>query len=200
MNRDGGELVCYTLDIAMKNVLLLHDLGGYTGIQWEQWLHDELLKHGFIVTMPSLTNAEYPDRKVWLEELEQTMLTIDTEHLIIVGHSIGVALALDYIEQSLLPVEALVSVAGFTSDYGELRYSYFLRQKNVDFSKVKSKLKRAVVVYGDDDRYVPLLALQQLAADLGVPPIIIHGGGHLNTENGYTTFPKVLSIVEQLAV
>ncbi len=184
----------------MKSVLILHDLGGYTGIQWEQWLHDELLKRGFIVTMPSLSNAEYPDRNVWLEEVEQTMLTIDTENLIIVGHSIGVEVGLDYIEQSVIPIQALISVSGFTSDFGEQRYSHFLQQKAVDFSKVKTKLKQAVVLYGDDDRYVPLAAFQQLAADLGVAPLVIHGGGHLNTENGYTTFPKVLSLVEQLAI
>lgn len=183
----------------MKNVLILHDLGGIKKTKWEKWLHDELLKRGYIVTMPNFTNADFPDRKAWMYELEQIMLMINSDQLIIIGHSIGVALALDYIEQSVMPVKALISVAGFTVDNGNQRYTYFLRQKDIDFKKVIANTQHVLVVYGENDPYVSSDSLQDLAQDLQVNPIIIRGGGHLDTDKGYATFPLILEAVEKIA-
>jgi predicted alpha/beta hydrolase family esterase len=55
-----------------------------------------------------------------------------------------------------------------------------------------------VVIYGDNDPYVSRDALADLAQQLGVTPVIIPGGGHLNSDSGYSQFPQLLEIVQAI--
>ncbi len=183
----------------MKPILILHGIGGHAGIHWQQWLHDELQKQGFTVIMPDLSNSGHPNRKEWLAEIAQSVQSVNTKDLVIVGHSLGVTSALDFIEQSSTSVKALVSVSGFAIDYGLGLNSYFLQEKTIDFSKVRPMLEKAVVFYADDDPYVTQEALEQLADVLNVQATVIQSGGHLNTERGYTKFPELLKKVIEAA-
>ena len=180
-------------------VLILHGIGGHAGIHWEQWLHDELTKRGFSVHMPDLPDSDHPDRAIWLRTVEEVAHDIDPSELIIVGHSLGVTTALDFIEKATKPVKALVSVSGFASDYGAELNSYFLRTRTIDLAKARQNVGQVVVVYGDDDPYVAPAALAEVAEAMGVQPIVVAGGGHLNTERGYTTFPALLEQVLRVA-
>ncbi len=175
-------------------ILILHGIKGKAGDHWEQWLHDELQKKGHTVIMPTLPNAYHPDRNEWL----QTIKPIHPNGLVIIGHSLGVATALDFIEQSPVKIKALISVAGVGFDYGSELNSYFMKEKQIDFAQVKEHLEKSSVIYGDNDPYVPQKTLHDLADALGVTPEIIPDGGHLNTDAGYTTFAHLLEIIENL--
>lgn len=193
-NQDCSRLQCLVMVIRM-NVVILHGIGGYAGIHWEQWLHDELKKKSYKIIMPDLPRAEQPSRKEWLKEVKRITENIDSTELVIVAHSLGVTTALDFIEQSSTPLRGLVSVAGFATDYGVELNSYFLKEKSIDLAKVRANLTSAVVFYGDNDPYVSHDALKHLAEELGVDPYVVNSGGHLNTEAGYTEFPAVLEAV-----
>ena len=56
----------------------------------------------------------------------------------------------------------------------------------------------SAVLFGDDDPYVPQEVLYSLAKQLGVQPEIIKNGGHLNTDSGYETFPRLVEIVRRI--
>jgi predicted alpha/beta hydrolase family esterase len=180
----------------MKTVLILHGIGGHAGIHWQQWLHDELEKQGYKVLMPELPNPGHPDRKTWLNVCTEELSDINLGELTIVGHSLSVTTALDFIEQSSGKIGALMSVAGFAEDYGAELNSYFLSEKTINFETVKNKLKWAEVVYGDNDPYVTQSALKQVADGLNAQPTIIPDGGHLNTETGFTKFPLLVDILK----
>jgi predicted alpha/beta hydrolase family esterase len=175
--------------------LILHGIGGRARIHWEGWLADELTKIGHHVIMPTLPDAEQPDRKTWLRSVSQLVKDVAPADLIIVGHSLGVVTALDFIEQT--PIKALVSVSGFASDYGAQINDYFLKERTINFGKIKQNLGKAFVIYGDDDPYVPQATLKSLADDLKIMPEIIPNGGHLNTDAGFTAFPKLLLIIQK---
>lgn len=179
-------------------VLIIHGIGGYAGIHWQKWLHDELIKKGYEVLMPEMPTPDHPNRKEWLETIKQLVLKIDLSELIIVGHSLGVVSALDFVEQSKKPIKALVSVSGFSNDYKAELNSYFLRERKIDFEKVNKNLKKSFVLYGDNDPYVPQKELRRLANNLNVGPIVFTGGGHLNTNSGFTKFSELLEIVENI--
>ncbi len=176
-------------------ILMVHGIEGHAGIHWQQWLHDELVKTGHKVIMPSLPNSDHPDRKIWLKTVKENIKDIDSFNLVIVAHSLGVTTVLDLIEYT--SVKALVSASGFAYNYGAELNSYFLKEKDVDFKKVNKNLKQAFVIYGDNDPYVPQKVLKSLADNLKVKPEIIKNGGHLNTSSGYKAFPRLLEIIQK---
>lgn len=182
----------------MKTVLIIHGIGGHAGIHWQQWLHNSLDKQGYKVLMPDLPNPDHPDRKTWILEIQKTLEGVDLKELIIVGHSLGATTALDFIEQAENPIYGLLSVSGFAEDYGADLNHYFLSEKSIDFKKVKDKLQWSAVIYGDNDPYVSQSALKYVADQLGVLPVIVSHGGHLNTEAGFTEFPKLVEILERV--
>jgi predicted alpha/beta hydrolase family esterase len=180
------------------NVLILHGIGGRAGIHWQQWLHDTLAAEGHTVIMPDLSDSDHPARKQWLSEAKEGLGSIDPASLVIVGHSLGVTTALDLIEQLPAPIKGPVTVSGFAVDYGASFNGYFLREKTVNFDRVNKNTPRSFVFFGDDDPYVTQAALQDLADELKVKPAIIAGGGHLNTEAGFTEFPPILEAARSL--
>jgi predicted alpha/beta hydrolase family esterase len=178
-------------------VLILHGIGGHAGIHWQQWLHDELSSLDVEVLMPELPDSNHPDRQEWLKVIKEATENEDLSRLIIVGHSLGATAALDFIESLDQPIEGLISVSGFSVDYGAELNSYYLKEKSINFEQLNSNLKWASVIYGDNDPYVTQDALMQLAQDLKVEAIVIPNGGHLNTEAGFTTFPELIKIVKE---
>ncbi|HZL07770.1 MAG TPA: alpha/beta fold hydrolase [Candidatus Dormibacteraeota bacterium] len=179
----------------MKTVLIIHGFGGHAGIHWQQWLSNQLEAQGHKVLMPDMPEPDHPDRKVWLEATRQTLAGVNLGQLTIVGHSLGVVTALDFIEQADSQVNRLLSVAGFAKDYGSEEIGYFLSERIIDFESVKDKLRWAAVIYGDNDPRVPQAALKYLADSLGVQPVIVPNGGHLNSEAGFTEFPRLVELL-----
>lgn len=179
-------------------VLILHAIGSHAGAHWEQWLHDQLTSQGHAVLMPNLPDAEHPSRATWLSTAQHVVAGIPTDELVLVGHSLGVVTALDFIKHSPTDVRGLVSVSGFGKDYGAELNSYFMREREIDFRTVRQKVGKSFVFYGDNDPYVPQEILADLAAKLDVAPTVMHNGGHLNTDAGYTTFPELLTAFQAL--
>ncbi len=176
-------------------ILILHAIGGHAGDHWEQWLNDELTKLGHKVIMPQLPNSKHPDRQTWDRAVAAAADGVDPSELVIVGHSLGVPTALDYIERLHQPIRGFVSVAGWAYDIGTELNSYYMRERTIDFDKVRPNILHAVVFYSDDDPYLTQQCLKDLATELRVDPIVIPKGGHLNTDAGYTTFPELLDKV-----
>ena len=180
-------------------ILILHGIEGCAGKHWQQWLHDKLIAKSHMVIMPSLSKADRPNRLIWLKEIKKAVGNSELTDLVIVGHSLGVPASLDFIEQADKQIKALISVSGFSEDYGAEMNSYFMKKGTIDFKKVNEKLSKAFVVFGDDDPYVPQSQLKLLAKKLAVRPKIIKDGGHLNTDSGYVTFPWLFRIIESLS-
>lgn len=179
-------------------VLILHGINGHAGIHWQQWLQKDLAKRGYSVIMPDLPDPDKPDRKKWLKTIRKSVKNIDHKDLVIVGHSLGVVSALDYLEKTKEPIRALLSISGFSQNYGSGLNSSFLKEKDINFKKVKTKVGESFVIYGDNDPFVPQDKLEDLAKNLDVEPFIIAKAGHLNSDSGYTEFPMLVRIIENL--
>lgn len=176
------------------NVLILHGIMGRSGENWGQWLHDKLISNSYSVLMPTLSNADHPSRKKWLAEISNFMMELGQD-TVIVAHSLAVTSSLDFLEETGHTVKGFVSISGFADDYGLELNSYFLREKTIKFDQVNENVGEAIVFYGDNDPYVPQDSLRLLADNLKVVPVVIPGGGHLNTAAGFTKFPKLLEAI-----
>lgn len=179
-------------------ILILHGIEGHAGNHWQKWLHDKLVKEGHTVVMPELPKSERPDRTEWFQSVRNLIKDIRKDELVIIAHSLGVTTALDVIESLDEPIKSLISVSGFHVDTGAELNSYFLREKDIDTETVKKKVDHIFVIHSDNDPYVTQAVLSALAKDLGVEAEIIPAGGHLNTDSGYTTFPRLLEILHSI--
>lgn len=177
----------------MKTFFIIHGIQGHAGKHWQAWLKKELEKSGHKVIMQSFPNPNRPDRSEWLEFLKTNIEDINIKNLVFITHSLGAVTAMDFIEQSPDLIHGLVSVSGFARDYGIELNSYFLKEREIDMLLIRKNTKHFSIIYGNDDPYVPQVELEYLADKLGVKSIIIKGGGHLNTESGYTKFPRLLT-------
>ncbi len=180
--------------------LIIHGIGGHAGIHWQQWLKTQLESRGQSVFMPEMPDADRPDREVWLTSAKDAARQIPYNELCIVAHSLGVATALDYIEQLDEPIAGLFSVSGFASDYGAELNSYFMKSKHIDFSTIRRNIQVAAVFYGSDDPFVTRQALDEIARELHVEARVIDKGGHLNTTTGFTEFPMLLETIDELVI
>lgn len=181
----------------MRTVLIIHGIQGHAGVHWQKWLHDELVNSGYKVLMPTLPRAMRPDRSEWLETTRKMVSEVNFSELSIVGHSLGVVTGLDLVEAENKEISRLVTVSGFGKGYGAELNDYFLKERNIDFLKLRSLVKNVVVLYGSDDPFVPQDTLKDLAVKFEVEPIVVESGGHLNTDSGFTKFPLLLELLEK---
>ena len=146
--------------------------------------------------LPDLPNTKKPDRSQWLEKVQELTKDVDFSKLTIIAHSLGVATALDLVEQEEKKLNMLISVSGFYKDYGAELNSYFMRERDIDIEKVGNLIDEKVVIYGSNDPYVPTETLEEFADAFGVEPVIIKNGGHVNTASGYDKLPLLFVYIK----
>ena len=171
-------------------VVIIHGTKASPESNWFQWLKQQI---GDAV-VPRFPTPQGENLENWLKVLDE--YDID-ENTVLVGHSIGPAFILQKLQRMNKPVKGIVLVSGFVGeigipDYDELNKTFF---ENLDWEKAKANAGKITVIYGANDPYVPLNMLESVAKNLGVEPIVIQDGKHLNSEAGYTEFPEVLKIL-----
>jgi uncharacterized protein len=176
-------------------VLILHGIHSNAGDNWMRWLKNNL-ESSIKVLMPQLPDPQQPKRQAWLDRVIEELQNENLTKTIIVGHSLGVVSALDFIQLQSEKVRALVSASGFHADYGHPLNSDFISERAINMLKVKNNLEEAHVFYGSDDPYVPQGVLLSLAEALEVTPVVIENGGHLNKSAGFSEFPLLLDSVK----
>ena len=128
----------------MKTALIIHGVEGHSGVHWQQWLHDELIRIGYKVMMPTFPHPDHPDRFERLQTARKLVGKTDVSKLTIVGHSLGVATALDLIETVGKKIDTLISVSGFAVDYGADLNGYFMRERNINLKKVRELVRKKI--------------------------------------------------------
>jgi predicted alpha/beta hydrolase family esterase len=188
----------------MKRVIIVHCWSGTPTYCWYQYVKNELEPEGFAAEIPAMPETDEPKLKLWLPKLIETIGQPD-EELYLVGHSIGCATILRYLEQ--LPdgqkVGGVVLVAGFTSDLGMPELTNFY-DKPMDWSSIREKSVRGFVnIHSDNDQYVPLENSKDMQKHLGGEAIVLHGkyhfSGPVDDEPACTELPEVVTAVEKLA-
>jgi len=117
------------------------------------------------------------------------------EETILVGHSLGPAFICCILEQLETPVAKVVMASGFlgllgNEDFDSINQTISARE--FDWEKIKSNARKFVLFHGTDDPYVPTEAAVEFGKKLGVEPVLIENGGHLNESAGFTEFPQLL--------
>jgi len=176
-------------------VVIVHGSYGSPKGNWFPWLKREIERQGKDAIVPKFPTPDNQNLESWKNVFrsESGALTSET---IIVGHSVGAAFVLNLLEESPTPIRAAFLVAGFLGELGLPDYDHVNRTfvcKKLNWNEIKKNAKSIFIFHGDDDPYVPLSKGQAIAESLSAPLEVVAGGGHLNAESGYTTFPLLLN-------
>lgn len=188
----------------MKRAVIVHCWGGTPDYCWYPWLKGQLEARGFRVVVPAMPKTEAPELQLWLPKLVETVGVPDEETYLI-GHSIGCATIMRYLEQ--LPegqkVGGVVLVAGFTNNLGMDQLTNFYPTP-LDLAHIRSKAAKGFAnIHSDNDQYVPVIESKKLHDGLGGEAIVLHERGHfsgpVDDEASCTELPEIIEAIKKLA-
>ena len=175
-------------------VIVLHGAHGGPDTNWFPWLQAELNAAGIEVLRPRFPTPRGQSLAAWLHAHDLAVAPLPPAPTILVGHSLGAALALRLVERAAAPVAGLFLAACFIGAlglpaYDSINQSFFAG--SFDWPGIRARKGRANCWAGDNDPYVPLSRSQQVADCLKTPLEVVPGGGHLSSETGFNAFPQL---------
>ncbi len=181
----------------MKKALIFHGTHGSPQGNWFPWLQDELMMQGWQVAVPKLPTPKGQSLSGWVEALEEQVPGYQDADVIF-GHSCGGAFALRLLEQSKITPEKTILISTVIDEISNKEFDK-LNKSFIDtpfqWDKIKTSCDDIVVFHGDNDPYVSLSQAETISKNLDAPLNIIKGGGHLNANSGFDTFPEMLDIL-----
>ena len=183
-------------------VVVLHGAHGGPDTNWFPWLHTSLEAERIEVLRPRFPTPKGQSLSRWFEVYDQTVGSQPGVPSVLVGHSLGAAFALRLVERAVQPVAGLLLAAGFVGalglpDYDPINKSFF--DAPLDWPGIRERKGSLCRCWaGDDDPYVPLPRSQEIATHLDAPLEVVPGGGHLNGETGFTSFPQMRDAIVSL--
>jgi predicted alpha/beta hydrolase family esterase len=176
-------------------VVVVHGTKGSPDGNWFPWLADELAARGVETVVPQFPTPEGQTLDGWLAAFDDLPVAAD-ESTVFVAHSVGPAFVCALLERPGAAARACYFVAGFTGLLGHDEFDPLnesITDRDVDFAAVRDACPRFRCYHGTDDPYVSTNRAAAFAANLGVEPTWVTGGGHLNEPSGYTAFPRLLA-------
>ncbi|MDA9129260.1 alpha/beta hydrolase [Candidatus Gracilibacteria bacterium] len=183
----------------MKTALIIHGTGGIPEGNWFPWMKRELEELGYKVFIPKFPTPEGQSLESWTKAFEKYKKYID-EDTIFVAHSVGPAFVLSILENINTEIRACYFASGFLGlidiqSFDELNKT--ITDRDFDWEKIKKNCQNFYMCHGSDDPYVTLKSAEEMSKKLGTEIDMIDGGGHLNTDSGFTEFPKLLEEVKK---
>lgn len=188
----------------MKRAIIVHCWEGYSEYCWYPWVKKELETKGFQVEVPAFPETENPKMDRWVSKLQEVIGEPD-ERLYLIGHSLGCATIMRYLEalDENQRVGGVVFVAGFTENVGYAEIQNFF-ETPIDLEKIKTKTKNGFfAIHSDDDPYVDLkyadIFKEKLEAEIIIKHNAKHFSGAIEGEESCIELPEVIKAVEKLA-
>lgn len=184
-------------------MIIVHRWSGGPKDDWRPWLTAELQQLGYEVIVPTMPDADAPVIGTWVRHLAPVVGTPDAQTFF-VGHSIGCQAILRYLQTIETPVGGAVFVAGWfhLENLEDAETEAIARPwltMPLDAAKIKAVLPRSTLIISDNDPYGAFAENKQKFSDLGARVVVIPGGGHFTSEDGYTQAPVIVSELQKLA-
>lgn len=188
----------------MKRVVIVHCWEGYPEYCWYPYVKKELESRGFSVQIPAMPDTAEPKLEAWLPALRTAAGQAD-EELYLIGHSLGCATIMRYLESLSggVQVGGVVFVAGFNNNVGYEEVQSFF-ETPIDLGKVRASVKNGIVaIHSDDDPHVDLaysvVFRDKLGAEVIIKPGAKHFSGAIEGEASCTELPEVVESIEKIS-
>lgn len=184
-----------------SNVIIFHGAYGYPGENWFGWMRDELEKLAIPCVVPQMPTPNGQSLNSWLEVFNQKYLEHVNEDTILIGHSLGAAFLMRWLERSNIKMSATILVGVFIGKVGiekfdSINETFFADP--FDWETIKKNSGKIFCYHGSNDPYVSRSHFDYIANNLNAHKILISEGGHLNSAAGYTSFPQLLIHLKRL--
>ena len=175
------------------NYIIIHGSFGSKDGNWFPWLKDKLSNYDVVVPQfpIGVGNQNFDS---WSKVLDD--LKVD-EETIIVAHSIAPIFVCKYLITKKIKVKKLIFVCGFNNylgidpDFDAVNESMFID----NLSDIKNYCSDIICFYSDNDPYVKFEVEKDFADTVSTKQYIVHNGGHINSETGYTKFEEILKVI-----
>lgn len=120
------------------------------------------------------------------------------EKLCFVGHSLGCVFILHAVNKYNLKLDSAIFTSPFLTKLNKdwqidlVNKSFY--KKDFDFEKLKQLIPFSFAIYSDNDPYVEQKFFREFGMKMGSKSVVIEGGGHLNSEAGFSSFPLVFKL------
>ena len=184
----------------MTNIFIIHGAYGNPEENWFPWLKSELEKLDCRVFVPKFPTPDNQSLENWNKVFYDYKQYLN-ENSIVVGHSLGPAFLLNFIEELDKPIKAAFFVSWFLDllgnpDFDNINKSFI--ERSFDWQKIKQNCQKFFVFHSDNDPYVPLEQAEKLAKNLCVDVILVKNAGHFNEKAGYFKFDLILGKIKPL--
>ena len=180
----------------MSNFIILHGSFGSKDGNWFPWLRNIIKNKGYKFENPQMpVGANNQNYENWAFEMDKLDIN---ENTIIIAHSIAPVFVCKYLINNKIKVKRLIFVCGFNNYLGidELFDSVNKPMFLDNLVDVKNYCSDIICFYSDNDPYVKFDVEKSFADLISNEQVVIHGGGHLNEESGYTSFNELLKYID----
>lgn len=183
-----------------NNYFIIHGSFGSPFVNWVPYLRKKIESRESEVYTPDFpTGVGYQNYENW-SKLLKTYLDVHLifENTTIFAHSIAPIFICKFLVENKIKVKRLVFVCGFNNylgidkDYDEVNESMYFN----NLVDIKNYCDDIVCFYSDNDPYVKYEAEKEFADMITENQMMISGGGHLNSESGYTEFKELLKYID----
>lgn len=160
------------------HIVILHGYAEGPNKVWIPWLHRELESRGCRVWAPALPDPLRPSYKRWLRTIarEAKKWGPDT---IVVGHSIGGALALRALENcARRPVRGVILVGAPFSSIVSAQAMMDFFDRPIDWYDLRRKAGRVTVIHAKNDPFIPRDHALRYVEAFGAKFRLTPAGGH----------------------
>ncbi len=183
----------------MKNAVILHGTSETDQSFWLPYIKDELEKVGYTVTIPALSEPDYPDLKNWLPTALKETYTNET---ILIGHSAGGPLLLSVLESINVKVKQAILVAGYARPKGKDKKPEAILQEKYNWEKIKENVEEIIFINSDNDPWrCDDIEGRYMLDQLGKGKLIImKSEGHMGSDTynqPYKEFPFLLKLIDK---
>lgn len=182
---------------SVQRAVIVHGYESAPDANWFPWLQGELQAKGLDVTVVPLPDPDDPETTAW-ENAVSAALGVPDAGTVIVAHSLGAITALRVLAALPDPWQlgGLVLVAGFVEPLDALPELDRYLSAGVDVERLAGSIRKRTVIRSETDPYVPSTASDDLARRLNAQLQVHPEAGHFMAEDGVTTFPAVLDLIQ----
>ncbi len=176
----------------MENYLIIHGSFGSSEGNWFPWLKEQLEKDNKKVLVPQMpVGIDKQNFDSWSEVLNKIDVN---EFTTIIAHSIAPIFICKYLITNKIKVKKLIFVCGFNNYFGINRdFDTVNGPMYIDnYTDIKNYCDNIICYYSDNDPYVKYEVEKEFASSISNKEYVIKGGGHINSESGYTSFEAIL--------